>query len=65
MIMTEKRIPYYMHIIFLTKNIRNFCSLSEPDFYTNWDEKEESVKRSVEKQLGIRKFMEIQDDINC
>ena len=39
MIMTEKRIPWYMHIIFLTKNFRQCCPLFEPDFYTKLDEK--------------------------
>ena len=39
MIMTEKRILWYMHIIFLTKYFRQFCPLFEPDFYTKLDEK--------------------------
>ena len=37
MIMTEKRIPWYMHIIFLTKNLGSFCPLFEPQFYTKLD----------------------------
>ena len=39
MIMTEKRTSLYMHIIFLTKNIRTFYPLSEPEYYAKWDEK--------------------------
>ena len=34
MIMSEK-------IIFLTKNIWNFCPLYEPDYYTKLDEKKQ------------------------
>ena len=37
MIMTEKRIPWYMHIIFLTKILGSFCPLFEPQFYTKLD----------------------------
>ena len=44
MIMTEKRIPRYMHIIFLTKILGIFCRLIESDYYTKLDKKRMLVK---------------------
>ena len=45
MIMTEKRIPWYMHIIFLTKILRIFVVfLFEPDYYTKLDKKKNASK---------------------
>ena len=36
MIMTEKRIPWYTHIIFLTKHLDSFAHF-EPNYYTKLD----------------------------
>ena len=36
MIMTEKRIPLYMHIIFLTKILGSFAHFLNPSFIQRW-----------------------------
>ena len=36
MIMTEKRIPWYMHIIFLTKILGSFAHSLNPIFIQSW-----------------------------
>ena len=65
MIMTEKRIPWYIHIIFLTKNIRNFFPLYVPDYYTKFDEEKNTSKMSNDllknncEFEGLGKFMMI------
>ena len=46
--MTENILIYAHHISY--KNIRNFCRLFEPDYYTKLDKKMlVSAKQSVEK----------------
>ena len=62
MIMTEKRILWYMHIKFLTK-ILGFCRLFD-SIIQNWIKKNVSkVPNNLLKSIAI--FREIQDDINC
>ena len=44
MIMTEKRIPWYMHIIFLTKILGIFAVSLNPIIIQNWIKKKNASK---------------------
>ena len=63
-IMTEKRISWYMHIVFLTKIFRNFSISLNPIIIQNWIKKNASkvpnnlLKRNCQLE-GLGKFKKI------
>ena len=67
MIMTEKRIPWYMHIIFLTKILGIFAVSLNPTIIQNWIKKNASKvpNNLLKSNFEFEGLRENQDDVNC